>query len=511
MSAEVDLAGRQAAPERSYRDILKSTAWVGSSAVFNVAIGMVRTKLMALLLGPAGFGLMSACMQVAEVGRNVAQMGINASAVRQISAAASSGRQEAVSRTAAAIHWMSLICGAAGLLAVSALCEPIAEITFGSRDHANEIAGLGWVVFFSVLAGGQTALLQGLRRIADLSKLTVISGAMGTGAAVALVAAFGRAGIVPALIAVALASAWMSWRYCKKHHVTPFRVAPGEMLSEGADLLKLGVAFMASGLLMAGASYVTRTLVLRQLGLDAAGMFSAAWTLGGLYIGFVLQALGTDFYPRLVGSIDDAETCNRLVNEQSTVSLLLALPGVLITLACSHLALTVFYSASFAPASEILRWICLGMALRVLTWPVGYIIVARNRQVLFFAVEAVWAIANVSLTWMLVHLLGAAGAGMAFFASYLVHALVVYPVARHLTGFRWSPVNLKIAAGGAALIGLVFTCVLILPAWLSATVNAMACVGGAYVALRTLVRLAAPQRLPRILVRLLKLRPLRPS
>ena len=33
---------------------------------------------------------------------------------------------------------------------------------------------------------------------------------------------------------------------------------------------------------------------------------------------------------------------------------------------------------------------------------------------------------------------GLEGAGFAFFASYVFHALLTYPIARHLTGFRWS-------------------------------------------------------------------------
>ena len=45
------------ADEKSYSQILKSTALVGGSSVVNIAMGIVRTKAMAMLLGPAGFGL----------------------------------------------------------------------------------------------------------------------------------------------------------------------------------------------------------------------------------------------------------------------------------------------------------------------------------------------------------------------------------------------------------------------------------------------------------------------
>jgi hypothetical protein len=38
------------------------------------------------------------------------------------------------------------------------------------------------------------------------------------------------------------------------------------------------------------------------------------------------------------------------------------------------------------------------MALRVITWPMGFIIVAQNQQVADFAADAGWAIFNIAAT-----------------------------------------------------------------------------------------------------------------
>ena len=122
---------------------------------------------------------------------------------------------------------------------------------------------------------------------------------------------------------------------------------------------------------MMGAAYAVRMMVIRMASLEAAGYYQAAWTLGGLYVGFILQAMGTDFYPRLTAVAQDNDLCNRLVNEQTHISLLLAGPGVLATLVFTPFITTLFYSSDFHAAVEVLRWICLGTALRVITWPMG--------------------------------------------------------------------------------------------------------------------------------------------
>ena len=43
----------------SYRRMLKTSSIIGGASVVNVLIGLVRTKVLAVLLGPTGVGLVS--------------------------------------------------------------------------------------------------------------------------------------------------------------------------------------------------------------------------------------------------------------------------------------------------------------------------------------------------------------------------------------------------------------------------------------------------------------------
>jgi enterobacterial common antigen flippase len=491
--------------QRSYRDILKSSALIGGSAAVNVGIGLVRTKAMAAMLGPAGFGLMGAFILLSDLARNIAQMGLSASGVRQIADAVGTGDRQRLARTATVLRRVSWACAVLGALLLVVFAAPLSSLTFGDGSQAGAIALLSLAVFLSVIAGAQGALLQGMRRIADLAKLGVVGGVLGTLIAVPMVYFWGQRGLVPTLVAVAACSVFSTWWFSRKIHLPPTRMRAAEVLRESSSLLKLGLAFMASGLLMTGAAYLVRIIVLQKAGLDAAGLYQAAWTLGGLYIGFILQALGTDFYPRLVAVVQDHAQCNRLVNEQAQLSMLMATPGILITLTAAPLAISLFYSEQFAAAAEVLRWICLGMALRVLTWPIGYIVVAKkNKQTLFFATELAWALVNVALTWWCVQSFGTMGAGIAFFLSYVFHGLMIYPIVRQLSGFRWSAANLKTAGACFAAIATVFIALQVLPANLGTAIGLLCSVVGSFICVRVIVLLVAPERLPRHLVRILR-------
>ncbi len=490
----------------SYRDILKSSAMIGASSAINIGFGMVRTKAMAVILGPSGYGVLGGFAIVADLAKSVAQMGVNASGVRQIAESAASGDVVRVSKTAIVLRRASIGCAVLGAVVLSLLSDQVSQLTFGSPRYANSIVLLSLAVMLGLLAAGETALLQGLRRIADLARINILGAAFGTLAGVPLVYFFGERGIVPSLVIVAGASLAVSWWYGRKVEVAPVSLALGEALQESAALFRLGVVFMLSGLLTLGAAYVVRIILLRQLGTEAAGLYQAAWTLGGLYIGFVLQAMGTDFYPKLVGAASDHEACNRLVNEQTRISLLLSMPGVVATLTFAPLAIYLFYAASFGAATEILRWICLGMALRVLTWPLGYIVVAKNRQRLFFATDLLWTLANIGLTLVCVDRWGAMGAGIAFFGSYLFHWALVYPIARHLTGFRWSASNARTISAFLALIAVVFVSTCMFSMLVATLIGTAATLASTYFSVRALAVYAPNHRVPAQLRRLLNIR-----
>src|SRR5208337_3218913 len=103
------------------------------------------------------------------------------------------------------------------------------------------------------------------------------------------------------------------------------------------------------------------------------------WTLSTLYVGFVLNAMGADFYPRLTSLAADNMMVNRLVNEQTEMGLLIAVPGVLATLTLAPWVLKIFYSVQFVPAVEIVRWQIVGILLRVVSWPMGFVQLAKGK------------------------------------------------------------------------------------------------------------------------------------
>lgn len=482
---------------RSYALIMKATALIGASFAVIALLSFLRMKVIALLLGPTGVGLAGMMTSIADLATAIVGLGVQQAGVRQIARADSHGADR-LDQVRAALRWTSLVLGLLGTTAIMLLAGPIAQLTFGTSEVAAAVAIVSLAVFFRLVSGGQLATLQGLRLIGDLARINIVAATVSTIVCIGIVYVWRDDAIAATVVVIAASSTLVAWLYLRR--TTPPRpAAMGAVLHETGALLHLGVAFLASGLLGMGAAYLIRIVILQTIDIHAAGLYQAAWAVAALYTGFVLQAMGVDFYPRLTALADDDEACNRLVNEQARISILLAGPGVIGTIAAAPLVLGVFYSAEFTGAATALRWICMGTMLQIMAWPLGFILVAKGAQRSIILGEALAAAIHVALGLTLIPQLGLAGAGLAFFGLYGIYNVIIYVMVFRSSRFRWSLLNLALGLVYLVLAGLCFLASALLPPITAMIIGLGMALTSGLASLWAIASLVAPDRVPAIL------------
>ena len=465
----LEIATNPAAPPeadertRSYRQIFKSTSLVGGAQVANILIGIARTKALAVLLGPAGMGLAGMYQSATGLVGTLTGFGIGPAGVRQIAEAAGTGDQIKIARTIHTLRRTALFSGILGTLIVLVFYRPITIATFGNLDYAVGVALVSLTLLFGGISAGQTALLQGLRRLRELAICTVLGGLFGTVASILIVYFLRERGVALFLVAVAAFAVIPSWWYARRVHIQSVNLSWRRMTIEIRGLLGMGLAFMVSALLSAGSAYLIRVLIIRELGMAAVGLYTATWTLSSLYVGVILNAMGADYYPRLTAVAGDNATVNRMVNEQTEMGLLMAIPGILATLALAPYVLRLFYSAAFLPATDIIRWMILGVALRVVSWPLGFVLLAKGRGRLFILTETTAAVLQVGFTLGCMRVWGLRGVGLAFFFLYVAYTILTLFVVRSLSGFTWTSQSWRMITAGLAACALTLTTARLLP------------------------------------------------
>lgn len=423
----------------SYRQILRSSSIIGGASILNILITLVKTKVAAVLLGPAGVGLIGLYTNLITVASTVAALGLSAVGTRQIAEVEADGDPQKIAVVRRALFLGTMVLALLGSLIFWLLRNIFSIHILAMPTLVGEIGWLALPVALLVACISQNVLLQGLRRVVDIAWVSISSSVLATILGVGALLLRGRDGLFIYVLAVPLASFlmghWFIRRVPKVQNTEAIRRQ--DITEQWMIMVKLGFTFMIAGLASTAGIFGVRSLVQRELGEAALGHFQAAWSISMQYVGLVLGAMGTDFYPRLTAVIKDRTAACTLVNEQAEVALLLAAP---ITLAMAGLApwvIELLYSSQFHEAAGILRWQLLGDILRIAGWPLVFIQLAMGAGRAFMISEWGTALVFAGVTALLLPVLGISATGVSFLAMYVVYLLLVYALARYHIGFRW--------------------------------------------------------------------------
>jgi len=457
------MVGAQQESASSYRTALKATVITGVSSFVVAVTQMIKSKIIAVLLGPAGIGLFGVLGSVASMVSMLSGFGINNSGVRQIAKAVSTGDKEVIARTVYTLRRTSLALGLLGLLAMVIFCRPLAQASTGSSESAWALALIGLMVFFKSVNDGQAALLRGLRRIFELGALRMIGAVAGTAVSVPLVYFFGAEGIPMAMVAVAGTSLVASWYFARQVCIGKPVMSLEHLWVELKELLALGSAFLLTSLTGSALKFTTRAIVVHELGMDAAGQYQAAVAFAFIYAEYILQAMGQDFLPRLTSASGDAATSTRLINQQTQLCLLLATPGLVATVVLAPVLIPLLYSGQFTESITVLRWLCLGVLLHFATWPMLYLLIANNMRRAYLRFELGATVYSLGTFWLLTVNGGLVGAAIAYPVLYIYRYPVMIHLARRAIDFRWSCETKKIILKSLGAFTLTLLVVSILP------------------------------------------------
>jgi len=368
----------------------------------------------------------------------VAKMGIGTVGTRQIAEALSQEDERALAMVRRAMFWGALLLASAGGLMVWSLREVLAVHVLGGAEHATIVGWLALGVALSVAGASQGALIQGMRRIGDMARLSVYGSMLNTVLGAALLWQWGQAGLIAYVLIGPLASFLLGhWCVSRLPKVSSRDISNQEMVHQWQTLLRLGIPFMGAGLVGTLVQLWIRVEIGNTLGVESLGHFQAAWTISMQYIGFVLAAMGADYYPRLTGVINERKAATRLVNEQTEIALLLSAPVFIAMIGLTPWVIHLLYSSAFLPAVDVLRWQILGDVLKVASWPLGFVILAAGAGKTFLFTEMFAFLLMGGLIAGLLPIIGLQITGIAFFVCYAVYLPLVYVLAKRRIAFQW--------------------------------------------------------------------------
>ena len=152
-----------------YLHILKYTGLFGGVQGLNVLIGIVRNKLVAVLLGPQGVGLISLFNTTVRFISDSTNFGLSMSAVRNISEDYDRKDEEKLKEGITLVRSWSLLTALLGFFVCIILSPLLSKYTFSWNGHTLHFILLAPVVALTALSGGELAILKAVRKLRSLA------------------------------------------------------------------------------------------------------------------------------------------------------------------------------------------------------------------------------------------------------------------------------------------------------------------------------------------------------
>ena len=434
----------------SSRGMVRAMLVIGSTQSINILISILRVKILAILLGPAGIGLLGIFTNLQQTVIMFAGLGLGTSGVRQIAATRGDGNE--LARVRVVLLWANILQGLLALVLVWCFREQLAVWLMNDKTRADQIGLVGIGVLLSLIAASQTALLQGLRRIRDLGLVTVLGAVAGTAAGLAAVWLQGLDGLIWFILVQPLAAIMVALYFTHSiPRVQTTRFSTRDIWRIWRPMAALGGIFMLGGLATTATILLVRGKIVQDLGLGVAGQFSASWSITIQYVGFLLGAMAADYYPRLTEVINDREQSITLINDQAQIGLALGGPVLLLLIGLAPWVISLLYSAEFAPAAELLEWQSVGNIFKLASWPLGFVFIASARSWVFLGTELFWNGIFIATIWLGISTFGLLISGIGFLLAYIIYFALLNLIAYRIFAFRWQKLSLILIFGHATL------------------------------------------------------------
>lgn len=434
----------------SYGIIFKTTFLFGFVQVFKAVIAIVKNKLVAILIGPDGMGLLGIFNSTIQMIQTGAGLGINQSAVRDVAEAKGADDHERVSRIIKVTNRIVLFTGLLGCLVTLILSHYLSIWTLGGTAYTLSYCVLAVVIALNIINEGKQALLKGARHLRALAYASMIGTVVGLVTAIPLYYFFGKDGIVPELLIASILALVVSLYFVDRIPVEPVTLTLKGTFKEAQPMIRMGVALMFVTLLGTITSFAVNAFIRSQEGLADVGFFSAGSNILNAYFGMIITALMTDYYPRIAAVNQDNGKVQDELNKQSMVSVVLCCPLIVLFIALMPLFVNILYSREFMPTLEYLRFGIFWSVITICSNQVDMILVAKNNSRVFMTISVIVRSVQLVLCIVLYKYFGLMGLGISYGLLGVLHMAIMTTVVQRLYGIHFTREFIKI--GGTVLL-----------------------------------------------------------
>lgn len=438
--------------------VVKAITMLGSTQGLTMVCSVVRMKILSLLVGPLGVGLMGALTQAADLVSNLTQLNIRTTAVPQL-ATASPGQFNAI---LVCVRRYGRLLGCIGTALMFILAPWMSQFTFGTDSYAWAYRIVALSLLFQALQGTELVVLQATSRYKPIAASGLFTAVSGLLLAVPLYYGLREDGVAPSIVGYSLL-AWLGAMWFTRHHRVRGPLPPWrESLALGRGFIAVGVLMTLTSLATDGVNFIFMAIV-RASGSDALGQFQAGYQLVWRYTGILFMSFSVEFYPRLSKAIANRRHSSLLLTHQSIVTTMMLAPCAALGIVLAPWLVRLLYAEAFLPVAPYVAWGMAAMAFRPLSLALSYSFLAAGRGKVFCLTEVISSLTGLACNTLGLYLGGFTGLGLALIVWLAIDLAIMLTSARLCGAALPRPRALAVTAVTAAALTLLATLISALP------------------------------------------------
>jgi polysaccharide transporter, PST family len=394
--------------------------------------GLVVIKLVAWFAGPEGVGRLGQFMSLMSLLAVFAGGGISAGIVKYVA----EYRQDAqkLSRLLSAALWYALcascLMGAAALV----LSRPIAEWLLGDPHYQNLIRVLAIAQLGIALVNYMLAVINGFMDVRRLAFIQVLGSVLSVVMVVGLSRWLHLYGALLALVVsqlLLLIVGLPTWRRSPYFQPSMLRIRFDREMTQ--RLAAFSVMTLTSALLPPLINIAVRNHLAGQFGWDQVGYWQAVSKVSDAYLLFLTTAINIYYLPKLASLHERASLVFELRQAYRYL-----MPAVMVLAIAVYLlrdqVTGLLFSADFASANALYGPQLVGDVIKIASFMLSYLMLAKAMTRLFVISECVFALSYLALVYVFTASFGLIGAMYAFAGNYLLYLAFNIVVARRYLG-----------------------------------------------------------------------------
>jgi PST family polysaccharide transporter len=409
-------------------DLFKISLLNGFANLIKILTSLISNKVTAVILGPAGIALLGQFSNFTSMAMSFATVGIN----NGITKFTAEYYDDSHKRNA--MFSAGLLLTVVGTLIISTVVYfgryYFSDTILHSREYVNIFTIISITLVLFALNALIFSILNGLKEFKKIVIINILTSILGLLIAIILIICYGVYGaFLGVILSQTLVFILTLFIISKSHWFKISNFIVKVNTKDVVNLLKFSLMTFTSIFAVIFIQLQIRNYIIQHVSIAAAGYWQGITKISEIYLMFITTTLSIYYLPKLSELKSKLDIKAEIMKGYVYILPLAVISSLLIFVFRSFI-INKLFAETFQPMQSLFLFQIIGNILKIASWLLGYLMVAKAMTKTFIITEILSGIIFYIFTVYFVSHYGVVGATYSYSLSYLIYFIALAVIFR---------------------------------------------------------------------------------